>query len=71
MQTACSVCPDVFPEVGAPFPGRETTSFGTTFKLGLAIFIAGQSMMVGLAINLTPPEPESLHFLQGLLLLAA
>jgi cation transport ATPase len=39
-------------------------------RLALSLLLAGQSMMLGLAINLSPPEPDALRLLQGGVLLA-
>jgi len=39
-------------------------------RFAVALLLAGQSMMLGLAINLSPPEPETLRLLQTIVLIA-
>ncbi len=39
-------------------------------RFALALLLAGQSMMLGLAVNLSPPEPETLRLLQAVVLIA-
>ncbi len=43
---------------------------GPIVRLGIALLIAGQSMIFGLAVNLTPPEPTTRLVLHGLILAA-
>lgn len=39
-------------------------------RLGVGILVAAQSMVLSLAINLSPPEPSTLHRLQAIVLVA-
>jgi Cu+-exporting ATPase len=51
-------------------PAHDGLPVNGGVRFALALLLAGQSMMLGLAINLSPPEPETLRLLQGFVLLA-
>ncbi len=52
-----------------PSASRDPHLGSLAWRLGLGVLLAGQSMLLGLGVNLAPPdEPETLLLLQGLVL---
>ena len=51
-------------------PIAEGFTIASNIRLAVSILLAGQSMMLGLAINLSPPDAETLRLLQAAVLLA-
>lgn len=68
MSSCCST-PVSAPDGRTPVENRETARHW--LRLGLAAFIAGQSMIFSFAVNLDTPEPSAYWVLHGLLAAAA
>ena len=51
-------------------PVADGFTITSNLRLAVSILLAGQSMMLGLAINLSPPDPETLRLLQATVLSA-
>jgi len=55
---------------GLASPAQEKLLLKGDIRFALALLLAGQSMMLGLATNLSPPDPETLRLLQSVVLIA-
>jgi len=66
--SCCDPVQSVIGRIASPIANGFTIT--GNLRLAVSILLAGQSMMLGLAINLSPPDPETLRVLQFAVLLA-